>query len=145
MSSRGSRFSPLEKTLADASPSGTPGAKVPAVICGPNEDTRLLLRGLLRLHRHPVVWEARTLGDLEQMPPSTETRILLLDVEAEDGAWNVDLARALQSRPGLRAVVILPVTASDAAPRALSAGARAALSRPFAIQDLVKALGKAVS
>ena len=143
MSSRGSKFSPSEKSLSGAGAAG-PTTPIPAVVWGPNDDTRLLLRGLLRLNRHAVVYEARTLGDLELLPPSTQPRLLLVDVGADGGRWSDELARAVQLHSELRPLAILPAGRPDLEAQALRAGARAVLARPFAIQDFVRALAKAV-
>lgn len=130
--------------------SGGPGRTAPAwgaVVWGANDDTRLLLRGLLRLERHPVVFEARTLDDLEQLPESPDARLLLVDAETSgDGPWDRALAEVLGRHPDLLAVVVLPrgASAGDEA-KARAAGAKAVLRRPFAIHDLELAIGAATA
>ncbi len=139
MPSMGAKLSASQSTLPPA-----PGSRTPAVLCGESDDHRLLLRGLLRLYRHPVIYEARTLDDLEQLTPASDPRILILDVDGGDDRWTLELAGALAQHSELRAVVILPTGDPEAERRALAAGARAVLPRPFAIQDLVRTLGRAV-
>jgi hypothetical protein len=118
-------------------------APLPTVIWGRNEDTRLLLRGLLRLYRYPIAYEAATLDELRALPPAEVPRLLLFDAEGEPNDWYADLAAALQEHTDLRAVVILPREAASPEGKARSAGARVSLARPFAIHDLVAALERA--
>jgi AmiR/NasT family two-component response regulator len=115
-----------------------------SVLWGEDVDERLLLRGLLRLHRHPVVFEAATLEELSRLPTATEPRLLVVAVKAGDGAWEQDLPSVLKSHRELRPVVILPRECAELGPRAVSAGARAVVVRPFAIRDFVNALTTAL-
>jgi len=114
---------------------------VPAVLLGGSEDTRLLLRGLLRLHRHRVLLEAQSPDGIERLPASPETKILILDAGSDgDGQWADNLASVLRARSDLRALVILPSSDPALENRARKAGARAILVRPFAIRDFVEAV-----
>ena len=143
MSALGSqRFS--EDSLPGRAPRAPRSGAVETVLWGENLDTRLLLRGLLRLHRHPVVHEAASLEELNRLPPSEDPKILVVAVEPEDGGWERDITAALKRHPELRPVVILPRESAALEPRALAAGARAVVVRPFAIRDLVHALTSVV-
>ncbi len=140
MSARGIRFAPSETALGRSVPEGAAGDHTPAVILGRDEETRLLLRGLLRLHRHPVVQEAATVEELGELPSAAGHRILLYDVPAGDDRWATDLTSVLARHPDLRAVVILPPGTVTPEGEAQRAGARAILARPFAIQEFARAL-----
>jgi DNA-binding NarL/FixJ family response regulator len=135
-------LAPSEKAAAGPSVAAmSPPGSVPAVLMGGNEDTRLLLRGLLRLHRHRVLLEAQAPDGIERLPPSSETKILILDAGADaDCAWAEDLTSVLRSRSDLRALVILPTSDPALENRARAAGARGVLVRPFAIHDFVEAV-----
>ena len=135
-------LSPAEKSAAGAATVTTPPATtLPAVLLGGNEDTRLLLRGLLRLHRHRVLLEAPGPEGIERLPPSPETKILVVDAGSEaDPKWAEQLSGILRSRSDLRALVILPSPDVALESRARAAGARAVLVRPFAIHDFVEAV-----
>jgi len=126
-------------------PDRLPGRRpaVPAVVWGRVEETRLLLRGLLRLHRFAVVLEASTRDDLAGIPAGSDPRILVVDAEGGEADWPQDLAVALRERPELVAVVVLPRGVPAAEGRARFPGARAVVARPFAIHDLVAALDQA--
>jgi len=126
-----------------SAPQRNRAAPVEAVLWGENVDTRLLLRGLLRLHRHPVVHEAASLEELLRLPASEDPKILVVAVEPEDGGWERDLTAALKLHPELHPVVILPRESAALGPRALAAGARVVVVRPFAIREFVDALAVA--
>lgn len=119
----------------------TPASGAPAIVLGGSEDTRLLLRGLLRLHRHRVLLEAPTREGLARIPTTPEVKILVLDAGPDKGeAWAEELANLLKGRSDLRALVILPSSDPGLETRARQAGARATLVRPFAIRDFVEAV-----
>jgi FixJ family two-component response regulator len=139
-------FSAASEKSAAGAPAAVaaPGSTVPAVLLGGNEDTRLLLRGLLRLHRHRVLLEASAADGIDRLPRSNELKILVLDAGSErDSKWAEDLSALLRNRTDLRAVVILPSPDVALESRARNAGARAVLVRPFAIRDFVDAVESA--
>ena len=124
-----------------SSAAATVSSTVPVVLLGGSEDTRLLLRGLLRLHRHRVLLETATREGIDHLPASTEPKILILDAGPDSSkGWAEELSLVLQARPDLRALVILssPDPALDS--RARQAGAKAVLVRPFAIRDFIQAV-----
>ena len=121
-----------------------PGRTVEAVLLGRNDDTRLLLRGLLRLHHHRIVLEARTVEELEQLAPTPTPRVLLQDVDTGDDRWSDELAWALHQHPDLRAIVLLPSEGGGLRAEALRVRARSALVRPFAIRELIRLVNEAV-
>jgi len=116
---------------------------VPSVLWVPDDDVRLLLRGLLTLQRHPVVLE---LGSAETLRRWDPPQVALLIVDAVSGAdrWREELADALRTRPELRAIVLLPRDHEALRRDAESLGARATLVRPFAVRDLVAAIRQAL-
>ena len=131
-------FASAEKAVGETT---APPNGVPAVLLGGNEDTRLLLRGLLRLHRHRVLLETQAGDGIVRLPQSTEPKVLILDAGSDkDSAWAEELSSILRSRPDLRALVILPSADPAAESRARRAGARTVLVRPFAIREFVEAV-----
>lgn len=128
-------------SVAPTVPTPAPPSGAPAIVLGGSEDTRLLLRGLLRLHRHRVLLEAPTREALDKLPPSPETKILVLDAGAsKNEAWAEELSAVLGARSDLEALVILPSADPGVETRARQAGARATLVRPFAIRDFIQAV-----
>lgn len=113
----------------------------PAIVLGGSEDTRLLLRGLLRLHRHRVLLEAPTREGVDRLPPSDEAKILILDTgPAKGDSWVEELTALLRGRTDLHALVILPSPDPALETRARQAGAKFVLVRPFAIRDFIHAV-----
>ena len=111
------------------------------IVLGGSEDTRLLLRGLLRLHRHRVLLEAPTREAVDHLPPSGETKILILDTGSAKGdGWVDELTGALRNRTDLHALVILPNSDPALETRARQAGAKSILVRPFLIRDFITAV-----
>jgi DNA-binding NarL/FixJ family response regulator len=134
-------LSASEKSAGESNGSRT---GVPAVLLGGSEDTRLLLRGLLRLHRHRVLLETQARDGIDRLPRSPEPKVLILDAGPEkDGVWADELFTILQSRDDLRALVILPSSDPAVESRARRAGARTVLVRPFAIREFVEAVESA--
>ncbi|HTT16750.1 MAG TPA: hypothetical protein VMH49_05285 [Thermoplasmata archaeon] len=117
--------------------------RVPAVLWVPDDDVRLLLRGILTLQRHPVVLELTTAESLHRWEPAP---VALLIVDAVSGAsrWREELTEALRARPELRALVLLPRDHDALRREAEGLGARATLVRPFAVRDLVAAIREAL-
>lgn len=119
------------------------GEPVPSVLWVPDDDVRLLLRGILTLQRHPVVLELSSAEALRRWEPP---RVALLVVDAVSGAdrWREELAEAMRTRPELRAIVLLPRDRERLRREAEALGARATLVRPFAVRDLVAAIREAL-
>ncbi len=126
-----------ERRTADLTDAGaTP--PIEAVLLGTNDDTRLLLRGLIRLHRHRVALEARSIDELDSLVPSGRSRVLIQDVDPEDDRWSDELRFALDRHPDLRALVLLPTDGSAMRAEAIRAGASAVIVRPFAVRELIR-------
>lgn len=122
-----------------------PPRPVPAILVGRDGDRRLLLRGILALEHHPIAFEAREPAELADLPPAVERELLVLDLDADDGAGGERLADLARTRPSLRTVVLLP-PGSDAGPaEALRLGARVALTRPFTLRAFREAVGDALA
>jgi len=115
-------------------------AKVAVV--GGSEETRLLLRGLLRLHRHQVVQEGPTLECLERLPPATlqGPLVLVVDANLDEGSWGERAGRVLHDHPHVRGVLLSPSRSSRVENQAKSAGFAAVVRRPFSMQELVAAV-----
>jgi CheY-like chemotaxis protein len=122
-----------------------PKGGTPAVLCVGDPDARLLLKGLLRLHHHPVRAETGSADELLGLEPLAEPTILLYEIDPATDRWEDELraigARHAEARPIVLASTRLP----DLEGRARCAGARAVLVRPFALRDLNAALAAAVA
>jgi AmiR/NasT family two-component response regulator len=123
---------PAGRTMGSA---GRPA--VATVIVGGTDETRLLLRGLIRLHRHLVLAECAAADQLGPADPSEPTPVLILVCDTEVDEWPHELATARERQPGLRPLLIVPERDPDLIERARRMGVKAVLNRPFAIRDLV--------
>ena len=110
------------------------------VIAGGSEETRLLLRGLVRLHHHRVVAEGHGPETLAALAPELEAPVLILDVDIDDPVWAHQLSRTVADHPGARAVLVTSNRSAAADERAYQAGIHFLLKRPFAVHDLVDAI-----
>ena len=124
-------------------PAATDPGTVDAVLLGTDEDTKLLLRGLLRLYHHTVAFEARAAEELDQLVPGAGPRVLLLDAEALPGGWETAVRLALRAQPGLRPILLTVERSPDLEARARTAGVCVVLARPFGISDFRQALAAA--
>jgi hypothetical protein len=116
---------------------------IPSVIWGTNEDSRLLLRGLLHLHHCTVLHEVGSCAELDEIPSLTTPTVLIVDSDGQDDDWLADLAAVVERRPEFRAVVILPKPVEAPTETAKPVGASVVLHRPFTIPDFVRAVAAA--
>ena len=121
----------MPRRTAPQPPAPTATARGPAIVIGPNEDHRRLVRGLLLMHHRPVDVEA---AGLDAVPPPTaaaEPRLLVYVPPSGGATWSSELRGALSHRSDLRAIVVLPLDDATTRRSAARAGARAVLGRPF--------------
>lgn len=110
-------------------------------IVGGTEETRLLLRGLLRLYRHEVVGEGPTFGSLPApRPGDAPASVAIVDLDLGDAETVAQITRAKRDHPGLRVLLLTPNRTAIASARAEEAGIDALLRRPFAVHELMDAL-----
>lgn len=126
-------------------PSGSsgPGVESPnieAVIVGGNDETRLLLRGLLRLHHYRVRGEAPSAEGLDPIDGHVDGRVLILVADGDNEEWPLELSTARDRQPGLLPLLVVPESSPNLELRARAAGCRGILNRPFAIRDLISAV-----
>jgi AmiR/NasT family two-component response regulator len=110
------------------------------VILGGNEETRLLLRGLLRLHRYRVCGEARTAEELDSVGDPRTRRVLVLVADHAGPDWADELVVARSRQVGLLPLLIVSEITPQVITDARAAGVVGLLGRPFAIRDLMAAV-----
>jgi AmiR/NasT family two-component response regulator len=113
---------------------------VATVIVGGTEETRLLLRGLVRLHQHRVLGEAGTAEMLPVSDPNDPPQVLILVGDGEGDEWPHELATARSLQPTLLPLLIVTERTPELIERARRMGVKAVLNRPFAIRDLVSSV-----
>jgi len=111
--------------------------KIATVIVGGTDETRLLLRGLVRLHHHRVLSEKATAEELDLGVPDDPAQVLILVADGEGDEWTHELAAARERQPSLLPLLIVPERTPDLIARARRMGVKGVLNRPFAIRDLV--------
>lgn len=120
---------------------GEPMANV--VIAGGAEEAQLILRGLLRLHQHRILGAGlqgtATLEVLRQVADP----VLLLDVDSKEPVWTEFVTEARKANPATRVVLLTPSRSARLDSQARSLGVAALVRRPFAIQELLAAVGPA--
>lgn len=110
------------------------------VIAGGSDETRLLLRGLVRLHHHRVLAEGQGPETLGQLPSDLEAPVALLEADLEDPLWLKGISEFRQRFPVHRVVLLTTDRSSSFEAQAKAAGIDHLLRRPFAVHDLVEAV-----
>jgi DNA-binding NarL/FixJ family response regulator len=115
-----------------------------ALVAAGDEETRVLLRGLLRLHHVRVVGEAEGAHQAIDLMRQTSPGILVSDVNLVDGTYSDLLEAARGSDPPPRVILVVP----GSRPHAASDGPLrpdVILQRPFRIRQFAEALGGPVA
>jgi DNA-binding NtrC family response regulator len=114
--------------------------RAPIAIGGSNDEIRILLRGILRLHRYPVAGEAMSPGDLGRLP--SDTRILIYDVarSGDVAPWTESVSALTRDNPGIQVLALLPYGSEGNRTEAERTGALATLVKPFKVQDLLRSI-----
>jgi len=119
--------------------SATAASEATALVVAGDDETRVLLRGLLRLHHYRVVGEAegahQAIGLLRQTTPG----VVVSDVNLVDGTFADVLEAAHLASPPPRVILVVPSTRPHAAAEAPTRP-DAVLQRPFRIRQFAEAL-----
>lgn len=110
-----------------------------AIVVAGDEEIRVLLRGLLRLHRFRILGEATGEPAALELVRAHRPKLLLTDVRLNEGTVTELVPAARKVVPEIRAVVVAPPgpegrAGHDARPDAL-------LQRPFRVRDFAEAVG----
>jgi hypothetical protein len=114
-----------------------PASAGTTVIVGGNEETRLLLRGLLRLYHYRVEGEVPRAELLRPAESPDRERVLILVVDGRGEEWSKDLSIVRERQPGAQLLLIAQGGSASLEATARSAGVRGILYRPFGIRDLI--------
>ncbi len=110
-------------------------------IVGGSEETRLLLRGLLRLFHHRVVGEGATvtaMRDRRSEPTLASVALVDFDLDAPETPRELDEMR--RTYPGVRIVLLTTSRAAADEAKARALGIDGILRRPFAVHELMEVL-----
>lgn len=122
-----------------SSASRTEGAS--AIVVAGDEETRVLLRGLLRLHHYRVIGEAEGSTEGTELLRTHPPSLMVVDAALAEGSFPVLIREARLLRPEMRVVLVTPtpVRPGDGTPRG-SDGPDATVTRPFRLADFLGAL-----
>ncbi len=110
-----------------------------ALVVSGDEQMRILLRGLLQLHRLRVDGEADGMTDALRLISQHRPALLVLDAHLAEGTAP-ELVRLTRARePSVRIVLVAPASRPPPAP-APGTGPDVILLRPFRIQQFAEAL-----
>jgi DNA-binding NarL/FixJ family response regulator len=112
------------------------------VLVGRNAETRTLLKGLLRLHRHHIVGEGGTFEQAATFLRTSPPPLLVLDTEGGAEDWSA-ASQAVAHYPGLKTVVITGGRSPKYEEKAQQAGISRVVHRPFSVHELVDAVASA--
>jgi CheY-like chemotaxis protein len=118
-----------------------PNGMANVVIAGGSDETRLLLRGLVRLHHHRVVAEGYGPETVGQVPRDVEAPVFLIDADLENPKWLEQIAGIAARHPQGRVVLLTSDGSASFEARVRGLGVDRLLRRPFAVHDLVEAIG----
>lgn len=115
------------------------------VVLGGSEETRLLLRGLLRLHRHQVIAEGATVEALARLPAASlqSSLVLVVDVNLDEGGWGESMERVFREHPLARGVLLSPSRSARVDSQAKTIGFTSVVRRPFSMMELIAAVSSA--
>jgi DNA-binding NarL/FixJ family response regulator len=110
-----------------------------AVVAAGDEETRILLRGLLRLHHFRVDGEAEGAAQALALLRDHRPTLLVTDVNLAEGSSTSLVAEARAALPSLRVILVAP---SSRPPPTLPAGSgpNVILLRPFRIRQFAEAV-----
>lgn len=114
-----------------------------AIVVAGDEETRVLLRGLLRLHHFRVDGEAEGSTEALELIRHHRPALLVVDVNLAEGSATSLLQQARSLVPTLRTILVAP--SSRPPPAGTGPSVDVVLLRPFRIRQFADALTPAAS
>ena len=105
-----------------------------------DEETRVLLRGLLRLHHFRVDGEAEGASQAIELVRVHRPTLLVIDANLAEGSANPLVAQARALVPGLRVILVAPASRPPVLPVDPVQRPDTILLRPFRIRQFAEAL-----
>jgi len=109
-----------------------------AVVVAGDEETRVLLRGLLRLHHFRVDGEAEGATQCLELIREHRPTLLVADVNLAEGSPGSLVSEARRAHPSLRVILVAPASRPPAPTG--DGGPDVVLLRPFRIRQFAEAL-----
>lgn len=120
--------------------SGSAEVNSGAIVVAGDEETRVLLRGLLRLHHFRVDGEAEGVTPALELIALHRPRLLVVDASLAEGAVGSLISQARKAAPGVRVILVAPASRPPATPPDPAQRPDALLLRPFRIRQFALAL-----
>ena len=114
-----------------------------AIVVAGDEETRVLLRGLLRLHHFRVDGEAEGLSPAVELIELHRPTLLVVDASLAEGSVGPLIGQARSLVPGLRVILVAPASRPPTLPTDMHQRPDALLLRPFRIRQFAEALAPA--
>lgn len=111
-----------------------------AIVVAGDEETRVLLRGLLRLHHFRVDGEAEGATEAIELVRMHRPSLLVVDASLAEGSSNPLVGRARGLAPGIRVILVAPASRPPNLPTDPSQRPDVVLLRPFRIRQFAEAL-----
>lgn len=111
-----------------------------AVVIAGDEETRVLLRGLLRLHHFRVDGEAEGASQGLELVREHHPNLVVADVNLAEGSPTVLVSEMRKFDRGIRVVLVAPASRPPVTASAEDGGPNVVLLRPFRIRQFAEAL-----
>lgn len=111
-----------------------------AVVAAGDEETRVLLRGLLRLHHFTVEGEAEGAMQALELLRTHRPGLLVADVNLAEGSPAALIADARAILPKLRVILVAPASRPPPVMGVAHQGPDVVLLRPFRIRQFAEAI-----
>ena len=112
-----------------------------AIVVAGDEETRVLLRGLLRLHHFRVEGEAEGATHALELLRDRRPALMVADMNLAEGSSVALVAEARTIVPNLRIILVAPASRPPVSAADPSHRADVVLLRPFRIRQFADALG----
>jgi len=112
------------------------------VVVAGDEETRVLLRGLLRLHHFRVDGEAEGVSPAIELIGVHRPSLLVVDASLAEGSVGPLIGQARKLVPGLRVILVAPASRPTSLPDDPTQHPDVLLLRPFRIRQFAEALAR---
>jgi DNA-binding NarL/FixJ family response regulator len=116
------------------------GTSPSAVVVAGDEETRVLLRGLLRLHHFRVDGEAEGAQQGIDLVREHRPTLMVADVNLAEGSSSQLVAEVRRVAPEMRVILVAPASRPPSPTGPDDGGPDAVLLRPFRIRQFAEAL-----
>lgn len=120
--------------------SGTLGSTSTAIVVAGDEETRVLLRGLLRLHHFRVDGEAEGATQAVELIRVHRPTLLVVDANLAEGGLTSLVGQARALVPALRVILVAPASRPPSLSSEPPQRPDVVLLRPFRIRQFAEAL-----